>query len=71
LKIDERLKRLEEMTKDLEADDLPLEEALTLFEEGIALAKTIKTDLDRSRLKVVQVIEGAKDDFSLTDFDLQ
>ena len=59
------------MTKDLEADDLPLEEALTLFEEGIALAKTIKTDLDRSRLKVVQVIEGAKDDFSLTDFDLQ
>lgn len=71
MKIDERLKRLEEMTKDLEADDLPLEEALTLFEEGIALAKTIKTDLDRSRLKVVQVIEGAKDDFSLTDFDLQ
>ncbi len=71
MKIDERLKRLEEMTKDLESDDLPLEEALTLFEEGIALAKTIKTDLDRAKLKVVQVIEGAKDDFSLTGFDLQ
>jgi exodeoxyribonuclease VII small subunit len=48
-----------------------LEEALTLFEEGIALAKTIKTDLDKAKLKVQQVVEGAKDAFSLEDFELQ
>ena len=69
--IDTDLKKLEEMTKRLEADDLPLEEALSLFEEALSLAKKIKDELDRARLKVTQVIDGAKETFSLQDFDLQ
>jgi exodeoxyribonuclease VII small subunit len=71
LPIDTDLKRLEEMTKRLEADDLPLEEALSLFEEALSLAKKIKDELDRAKLKVTQVIDGAKETFSLQDFDLQ
>jgi exodeoxyribonuclease VII small subunit len=71
LPIDTDLKRLEEMTKRLEADDLPLEDALSLFEEALSLAKKIKDELDRARLKVTQVIDGAKETFSLQDFDLQ
>ncbi len=59
------------MTKRLEADDLPLEDALSLFEEALSLAKKIKDELDRARLKVTQVIDGAKEAFSLQDFDLQ
>ena len=59
------------MTKYLEADDLPLEDALLLFEEALSLAKKIKDELDRARLKVTQVIDGAKETFSLQDFDLQ
>ena len=69
--IDTDLKRLEEMTKRLEVDDLPLEDALSLFEEALSLAKKIKDELDRARLKVTQVIDGAKEAFSLQDFDLQ
>ncbi len=69
--IDTDLKKLEEMTKRLEADDLPLEEALSLFEEALSLAKKIKDELDRAKLKVTQVIDGAKETFSLQDFDLQ
>ncbi|MEA1870768.1 MAG: exodeoxyribonuclease VII small subunit [Candidatus Bipolaricaulota bacterium] len=69
--IDADLKRLEEMTKRLEANDLPLEDALLLFEEALSLAKKIKGELDRAKLKVTQVIDGAKDAFSLQDFDLQ
>ncbi len=69
--IDTDLKRLEEMTKRLEANDLPLEDALSLFEEALSLAKKIKDELDRARLKVTQVIDGAKEAFSLQDFDLQ
>ena len=69
--IDTDLKKLEEMTKRLEADDLPLEDALSLFEEALSLAKKIKDELDRARLKVTQVIDGAKETFSLQDFDLQ
>jgi exodeoxyribonuclease VII small subunit len=71
LPIDTDLKRLEEMTKRLEANDLPLEDALSLFEEALSLAKKIKDELDRARLKVAQVIDGAKETFSLQDFDLQ
>jgi exodeoxyribonuclease VII small subunit len=71
LPIDTDLKNLEEMTKRLEADDLPLEVALSLFEEALSLAKKIKDELDRARLKVTQVIDGAKEAFSLQDFDLQ
>ena len=59
------------MTKRLEADDLPLEGALSLFEEALSLAKKIKDELDQARLKVAQVIDGAKEAFSLQDFDLQ
>ncbi len=69
--IDTDLKKLEEMTKRLEADDLPLEDALSLFEEALSLAKKIKDELDRAKLKVTQVIDGAKETFSLQDFDLQ
>ena len=71
MKIDETLRKLEEITKHLEEEDLPLEEALHLFEEGIALAAKIKTELDQAKLKIQQVIEKAKDVFSLEDFDLQ
>ncbi len=68
--IDERLKKLEEVTQRLEAEELPLEEALALFEEGVRLAKGIKADLDQARLKVKQVIEEAKGTFVIEDFDL-
>lgn len=71
MKIDETLRKLEEITKHLEEEDLPLEDALRLFEEGIALAAKIKTELDQAKLKIQQVIEKAKDVFSLKDFDLQ
>jgi len=71
LKIDEALKKLEALTKRLEEDDLPLEEALALFEEGIGLATMIKTELDQAKLKIKQVIEQSKGVFSLEDFDLQ
>lgn len=68
MKIDESLQKLEQITHRLEEEDLPLEEALKLFEEGIKLAKTIKTALDKARLKIQQVIEEAQDAFSLEDF---
>lgn len=71
MKIDETLRKLEEITKHLEEEDLPLEDALRLFEEGIALAAKIKTELDQAKLKIQQVIQKAKDVFSLEDFDLQ
>ena len=68
--IDETLANLESITARLEAENLTLEEALTLFEQGIELATAAKNQLDEAKLKVVQVIEKAKETFDLEDFDL-
>lgn len=70
MKINEALTELEGITKQLEKDDLPLEEALRLFEKGIALATKIRTNLDQAKLHINKVIEGAKGVFVLEKFDL-
>jgi len=70
LKINEVLTKLEGITKQLEKDDLPLEEALLLFEQGIALATKIKTDLDQAKLQINKVIESTEGVFVLEKFDL-
>ena len=70
MKINEALTKLEGITKQLEKDDLPLEEALRLFEQGIAVAAKIKTDLDQAKLHINKVIESTEGVFVLEKFDL-
>jgi exodeoxyribonuclease VII small subunit len=71
MKIEEKLDRLEVITKRLGQEEVPLDEALALFEEGIELASVIKASLDEARLKVKKVLEKAKGQFVVEDFDLQ
>jgi len=71
MKIDKSLDRLEVITKRLGQEDVPLDEALTLFEEGITLASEVKTSLDEARLQVKKVLEKAKGMFVVEDFDLE
>ena len=52
------LTRLEEIVQKMESGDLPLEEALNLFEEGTALVKSAGKLLDDAELKVVQLMKG-------------
>ena len=52
------LMRLEEIVRKMEAGDLPLEEALNLFEEGTKLVKSAGTLLDQAELKVVKLMKG-------------
>ena len=40
-------------------DEIPLEEALSLFEEGTRLAGSCSRLLDEAELKVVQLTKGA------------
>jgi len=70
MNIEEALKKLEEITARLEQADLSLDEALTLFEEGLPLAASIKEDLDKAKLRIEKVIETTKDAFELEPFDL-
>jgi exodeoxyribonuclease VII small subunit len=47
---------LAEIVEKLEAGELPLEEALELFERGMKLAKASQTILDRAERRVEQLL---------------
>ena len=52
LSFEESLKRLEEIVKHLEKGDLPLEDSLSLFEEGTELIHSCSTMLEAAEQKV-------------------
>ena len=51
-KFEECLQRLEAIVKELERGDLPLEQSLKLFEEGIALSGACRKELDEAEGKI-------------------
>lgn len=69
--IDEDLKRLEEIAQRLEGVEVPFEETVTLFEEGAALAKKVKEQLESARLRIRKAVEDSDGMLSLEDFDLE
>lgn len=52
LSYDAALAQLERTLEQLESGDLPLEQTLTLYEEGAALAKLCAVRLDEAELRV-------------------
>ena len=63
------LARLEEIVRRLEADDVELDAALTLFEEGVARLRAARERLAAADLKVQSVLEGAGGELRLKDRD--
>ena len=55
-KLEARLKRLEEILTRIEADDLDLGEALTLFEEGVNHVRASEEILSAAELRVEEVL---------------
>ncbi len=51
-KFESALSRLEEIVKELESGDLPLEQSLKLFEEGIKLSRICNKRLEEAERKV-------------------
>ncbi len=51
-KFEECLQRLEKIVDDLERGDIPLEQALSLFEEGIQLSNSCRKELEDAEGKV-------------------
>jgi exodeoxyribonuclease VII small subunit len=67
--IAEDLARLEEIVRRLEADDVELDAALTLFEEGVARLRAARERLAAADLKVQAVLEEAGGDLRMRDLD--
>lgn len=53
---EEAMARLETIVTQLERGDVPLEEAMTLFEEGTALMKQCSQALDKAEQKVAKLL---------------
>jgi exodeoxyribonuclease VII small subunit len=60
-KIDEVLQRLEGVVEALEGGDLPLEQALARFEEGVKLARQGGALLDQIEARVEVLLAGDRD----------
>lgn len=54
---EDALKKLDEITHDLESGDLSLEASLKKFEEGIQLARFCNTKLDECQQRVSLLLE--------------
>lgn len=60
LKIEPALTRLEEIVRQLENEQISLEESLELFEEGVKLADAIQKRLSEAQVRVKKVLEEAE-----------
>lgn len=67
--IAEDLARLEDIVRKLEADDVELDAALALFEEGVARLRAARERLAAADLKVQSVLDEAGGDLRLRDLD--
>jgi exodeoxyribonuclease VII small subunit len=61
---EERLKRLETLGEQIRKTDIPLDEALRAFEEGIKLARTLEKDIETidSRIEILMNNADAEED---------
>ena len=55
----DELRRLEDIVRRLEADDLDLDAALALFEEGVNRLRAARQRLEEAEIKVQRVLERA------------
>jgi len=59
---EERLARLEKLGELIRKPDIPLDEALKAFEEGIVLARTLESDLEKIESRIEILMNGADAD---------
>ncbi len=64
------LERLEDIVRSLEGDELDLDQALKLFEEGVSKLKSARKLLKESQLKVRKVTEARDGTVDTTDIEI-
>lgn len=67
MSFEKRLQRLEEIVGALESDELELERALALFEEGVACLRAATEELGKVEARVQRLVERADGSFEVSD----
>lgn len=65
------MKRLEEIVHDLEKGDLPLEDSLKVFEEGMDLIKFCSEKLEEVEQKVTMLVKESNGKYAHRPFDVE
>ena len=65
--LSDELRRLEEIVRRLEADDVDLDAALALFEEGVTRLRAARERLQEAEVKVQRVLERADGSLGVRD----
>ena len=71
LKFEDCLARLEQVVTALETGNLPLEDSLKVFEEGIALARHCSRYLDQAERRIEMLVKDESGVASTTPFVFQ
>ena len=67
--LQEELRRLEEIVRELEGKELDLDRAIALFEEGVGRLRAAREQLSQVETRVQKVLEDATGDLRLVDLD--
>lgn len=67
---EKRLARLEDLSETINNQDLPLEDALGIFEEGIKLAKNLEKDLEKLEGRVRILMNQPEEKTEKPELDL-
>ena len=65
---EQSMKKLEQIVQELESGDLPLEEAMQKFEEGIKLSRLCSEKLDETEKKITLLLQDQKGNVSEKPF---
>jgi len=65
---EQSMKKLEQIVQELESGDLPLEEAMQKFEEGIKLSRLCSEKLDETEKKITLLMQDQKGNVSEKPF---
>ena len=63
------LKKLEQSVSDLENGELPLEQSIKTFEEGVKLTKHCQNLLSKAELKIQKLVESKDGSIDLEAFE--
>ncbi len=67
---EENLKRLEELAEKLKSGEIPIEEAMAIFEEGISIAKKLEKELSKYERKIEILINNPEKEKEEPKFEL-
>ena len=67
---EERLERLENLSEQIKEGNIPLEKAVSLFEEGMKLSKGLENELSKYERKIEILINNPKNEDEKPDLEL-